>query len=843
MKNKLLFGATVLLVLAGCSDFNDKFDGFVDGPTVTDVKTLSYTLTDADYKTLATNSTNKSIAEAADPAGSYATALSKVATNKYLTNVITGQVYIPAFLSATYPTADNGSAIKVTYNKLVDASEYIAKVEAATSYKVTAKDYQSVWGSDLGYFTPSKTPKKYLSKILKNGIENSTSDQYALVEYQYSSSEATSTGVSYDKISDITSGTDGQYIVKATVVATYARGILINDGTDYILVYLNAVPNYTIGEVVSVSGTTSTYGGVHQFTNSATITRIEGTSKYTYPTAKEMSGSDMDAYLTSPTVKYVKVKGTLTLSGNYVNLTNVAGATKATGSVSYPNNGIVNSDLNKKEVYLEGYTIGYSSTRVNFMATSIYAADATPEFTAIGTVATSAVGTYSVKGKIAALYNRGFLVNDGTGTILVYLNKTPSDYAVGDLITVSGATSSYSGVMQFPASSKITVLSNGTFTYPSAQAFTVAMADAYVTGGAPYTQYMSIIGTLKISGNYYNLTIDGASTAVGSISYPMSGLVDASLNGKSVKVTGYSIGVSSSKYLNIMATSVVDANGEENPAGASNTGNSVKEYAIYQYNGSVWAEAENIAMVNPTDYKAMGLGTEYFNSTYKSDGYLPNYMKLKYPYAFNNDKVGVAYFYNNGTATKLYVDEYICNNGTWTMNKNIVETTDQFVLSSGKWNYDPSVVITLNPGRSQPAVQVYYQAIADYVGSKFGKEWYQTGYTNAECYYGSSAYYNEFDFRISYLRSSSIKGATEYANLSDDDLEALVMKRLPESFIPALEKLHSDAVPVSGVDVTYTIKFGLYTGTTISAPNYVIVYKVTGNGKFEYVENSLKAIQ
>ncbi len=843
MKNKLLFGAAALLVLAGCSDFNDKLDGFVDGPTYSDVKNQTYTLTDADYATVAKNSTNQSIAAAADPTGSYTTALNKVSSNKYLTDIISGKTYLPAFLAATFPTADNGSSIKVTYNKLVGASEYISKVQAATSYKVSAKDYQNVWGSDLGYFTPSKTPEKNLPKILSSGIVNPTSGQYAVVEYQYSSSEATSTGVTYDKISDITSGTDGQYTIKGTVAATYARGFMVNDGTGYILVYLGTPADYSIGDVVSVSGTTTTYSGLHQFTNSAVVARLEGTSNFAYPTAKEMTGSDMDAYLSSPTVKYVKVKGTLTLSGNYINLTKVEGSAKASGSISYPNAGIVNTDLKDKEVYVVGYTIGYSSTRVNFLATSIYAADATPEYTAIGTVASSAAGTYTVKGTVAALYNKGFLVNDGTGTILVYLNATPSNYAVGDLITVSGTTSVYGGVVQFPKTAAITKLSSSTFTYPTAQAFTTAMADTYVTGGAPYTQYMSIIGKLNISGNYYNLAIDGASTAIGSISYPMTGLVDAGLNGKYVKVTGYCIGVSSSKYLNIMATKVEDANGAENPAGTSNTGNSVKQYAVYQYNGTAWAPAEGIAIVNPADYKAMGLGTEYFNATYKADGYLPNYLKQKYPYAFSNDKVGVAYFFNNGTTSKLYVDEYVCNNGTWTLNNNIVQTTDQFVLSNGKWNYDPSVVVTLNPGKGQPAVMAYYQAIADYVGSKIGTGWYQTGYTNAECYYGSSAYYNEFDLRISYLRTGSVKGATEYANLSDADLTALVMKRLPEAFIPALEKLHSDAAPVSGVDVTYTIKFGLYTGVTLTAPNYTITYKVIGNGKFEYVANSLKAIQ
>ena len=83
------------------------------------------------------------------------------------------------------------------------------------------------------------------------------------------------------------------------------------------------------------------------------------------------------------------------------------------------------------------------------------------------------------------------------------------------------------------------------------------------------SNYVQFEGTLSVSGTYYNITnIDGASTAKGSISYPLN--TDfTSLNGKTVKVTGYYVGVSSSTYYNIMlgsieevedATPIIDAN-------------------------------------------------------------------------------------------------------------------------------------------------------------------------------------------------------------------------------------------------------------------------------------------
>ena len=51
-----------------------------------------------------------------------------------------------------------------------------------------------------------------------------------------------------------------------------------------------------------------------------------------------------------------------------------------------------------------------------------------------------------------------------------------------------------------------------------------------------------------------------------------------------------------------------------------------------------------------------------------------------------------------------------------------------------------------------------------------------------------------------------------------------------------LASLNPDAKMVDGVDVFYTINFGVYTGT---AENWTVVYKLVADGKFEYVEGSL----
>ena len=113
---KWLYVSAALLMLAGCDDDwnEDKLDGF-KRPDVTDIKNIEYTLTDADYKSIAGNKTNKALAEAEGMADQ----LAKLTNNKYFTDEITAAKYVPAFLADKYPTLDNKSAIKLIYNKLV----------------------------------------------------------------------------------------------------------------------------------------------------------------------------------------------------------------------------------------------------------------------------------------------------------------------------------------------------------------------------------------------------------------------------------------------------------------------------------------------------------------------------------------------------------------------------------------------------------------------------------------------------------------------------------------------------------------------------------------------------
>lgn len=168
-------------------------------------------------------------------------------------------------------------------------------------------------------------------------------------------------------------------------------------------------------------------------------------------------------------------------------------------------------------------------------------------------LAAGAADKAKVQGTIVATYAKGFLLHDNTGDILVYLNNT-HEYNVGNVVTVAGATSMYGGLLQFGSAPTVELVDNTTVTEPTPVTIDGSGMDGYLD--APAIRYVVYTGKLTISGNYYNVAVEGATKTTASIQYPNTGLVPAEYNNGTVKVTGYLIGISGSKYVSTMATKV-----------------------------------------------------------------------------------------------------------------------------------------------------------------------------------------------------------------------------------------------------------------------------------------------
>ena len=164
------------------------------------------------------------------------------------------------------------------------------------------------------------------------------------------------------KIADILADEDDViYTLKGvTVVGTYAKGYMVYDGTDYLLVYeAGSEPGAEIGDKVDVKGTVATYNGFRQLTSPTTT--VTGEGEVPEETAEDITAS-FDNF-SSDKVKYISYTGVLSVTGTTTKYYNVevAGATKK-GSISYPVSGEVLEALAGAQVTVEGYYLGISTS-------------------------------------------------------------------------------------------------------------------------------------------------------------------------------------------------------------------------------------------------------------------------------------------------------------------------------------------------------------------------------------------------------------------------------------------------------------------------------------------------
>ena len=157
---KVLFFLASTLMLASCENyFIDKNLGGSDyNPT--DVRTVDYTLTDADYKNIVTNKSNiaLALAECTPEDSSAYTAFLQIATDLAFNKTVVADVYVPAFLTAKFPQFSKGSLFNITYKTCDGAPAYLSTFAATTKYALSVEDYDAIWGegkTGTYYLTPA----------------------------------------------------------------------------------------------------------------------------------------------------------------------------------------------------------------------------------------------------------------------------------------------------------------------------------------------------------------------------------------------------------------------------------------------------------------------------------------------------------------------------------------------------------------------------------------------------------------------------------------------------------------------------------------------------------------
>ncbi|MBO5817520.1 MAG: choice-of-anchor J domain-containing protein [Paludibacteraceae bacterium] len=164
---KVLFFLASALILASCENFyiDQNLGGSDYNPT--DVRTIDYTLTDADYASIVGNKDNVALALAECPVDTLTGAIAdssayfaflRIGENLAFNKLAPADLYVPAFLAAKFPQLSKGSLFNITYKNCEGAPEYLTTFASTTKYTLSTADYETIWGEGKGgiyYLTPA----------------------------------------------------------------------------------------------------------------------------------------------------------------------------------------------------------------------------------------------------------------------------------------------------------------------------------------------------------------------------------------------------------------------------------------------------------------------------------------------------------------------------------------------------------------------------------------------------------------------------------------------------------------------------------------------------------------
>ena len=239
MKKVLFFLASVLL-LASCENFyiDQNLGGSDYNPT--DVRTIDYTLTDADYNSIVSNKDNIALALAECPVDTLTGAIAdssayfaflRIGENLAFNKQAPADLYVPAFLAAKFPQLSKGSLFNITYKNCEGAPEYLTTFAATTKYTLSVADYETIWGEGKGgiyYLTPATMMG--LTSVLPTEAEEGA---ILAVVYEYKDTEPSFGGGNSDDAPkgffDGTAESRGFYTTSEAIAAVDAGQIVKDD--------------------------------------------------------------------------------------------------------------------------------------------------------------------------------------------------------------------------------------------------------------------------------------------------------------------------------------------------------------------------------------------------------------------------------------------------------------------------------------------------------------------------------------------------------------------------------------------------------------------------------------
>ena len=368
--------------------------------------------------------------------------------------------------------------------------------------------------------------------------------------------------------------------VKGKIMAICARGYVLADATGALLVYYGsnfAAANYKLGDEIEIISEISAYNygpqlscdGKPGFDLEEKVS--EGSGSVTYPTPKiidqdalaaiiaGINGKDGKKVSDAITMEYVQITGTPIKSDNYTNIFLDDYTAADFSAYQLPSDFDLASMLDKK-VTIRGYVQSVSSNKhVNIVFTEMIEGEAdvpTIEYTDLSTINALASGAdFELTAIIAAKPKSGaVIVTDGTNCFYLYKPANEADLNVGDIVTASGKISFYNKLIESAQGPTVTVVESGTV--PELTPVDITSEYGTFLNQNQPAMLISATGKYVVDGTYTNLVV-GENTIKGSL----SGAIDASYDGQTVKVTGWYTGSDkNSKYIYTVVTEIVPAN-------------------------------------------------------------------------------------------------------------------------------------------------------------------------------------------------------------------------------------------------------------------------------------------
>lgn len=200
---------------------------------------------------------------------------------------------------------------------------------------------------------------------------------------------------------------------------------------------------------------------------------------------------------------------------------------------------------------------------------------------------------------------KSYVITDATGSILVFANADPK-VKVGDKINVTGTTGKHNGLMQITTPTATVVSSGNAVSYPAP----LELTEAKMKEDAPTAvTYVSFTGTVKKSGNFYNIFVGSYTAKDLSCSYytgNMEGFV-----GSDIKVEGWYVG--GNPHYQVVATKVEEVASDTPKFSVSTetlTAKAADKSVSFDVRGNVkWAVASDNAAYKVSPESGDGNGT------------------------------------------------------------------------------------------------------------------------------------------------------------------------------------------------------------------------------------------